>query len=517
MIIPVALVGAGPGDPGLLTVKAARLIAQAEVLVYDALASEPIVDLASPQCRKIYAGKRARNHTMPQEEISAVLIREARAGRRVVRLKGGDPFVFGRGGEEAQELRAAGIPFEIVPGISSALAAPAYAGIPVTHRTVNTSFTVATGHEDPAKGVSTLDWARLADGHGTAVFLMAMGNLPGIVRQLQHFGRPPRTPVAVIQDGTTPGQRTLTATLETVVAEVERHGIGAPAIVVVGEAVALREDIRWFDRHPLFGQRVLITRPLEEGRVFGSELWGYGARPVYAPLITYTEPSDAAARDVFYEELMRGDAPEWLVFTSRAGVRAFVGGLHARERDLRVLGGTSVAAIGPGTTEALAAAGLHADLVPDEHYSEALADALLERIGAHTGRIVIWSAQEGRDHLERRLAAAGHAVVRIAAYHTVAAAVADLAERAAESTIWTFASGSAVHNFCAALSDAPLRQEGRRVVCLGPVTAAAAQGAGLRVDGIARQATVAAFLDAAAELFSAPAAVEETSLHAMPQ
>ena len=291
----VFLVGAGPGDPGLLTLKAARLIASCDVLVYDYLAAPAIVALAPPDCEKIYVGKKAGAHTLRQEEITALIVRLGKEGKRVVRLKGGDVFVFGRGGEEATELREAGVAFEIVPGITSAIAAPAYAGIPISHRDHNTSFTIATGHEDPTKGYSSLDFAKLANPAQTLVFLMAMGNLAGIVAKLRENGLAGETPVGIVREGTRPEQETLVATLETVVAEVERTKFAAPAIVVIGNVVRERERIRWFDTTPLFGKRVLVTRPAADAGAFAAKLWETGAEPLVAPAIAIGPPDDAAA------------------------------------------------------------------------------------------------------------------------------------------------------------------------------------------------------------------------------
>ena len=257
----VWLVGAGPGDPGLLTLKGARAIQNCDTLVYDYLASQAIVDLAPPQCERIYVGKRAGTHSLTQAEITELTVKLAREGKRVVRLKGGDVFVFARGGEEAQALRNAGVPFEIVPGITSAIAVPAYAGIPVTHRDHNTTFSISTGHEDPLKGYTSLDYAKLANPKSTTIFLMAMATLPGVIGELRKHGLPDTTPVAIVRDGTKPTQETLVGTLGTIVADVERARFAAPAVVIVGSVVNERESIRWFDRTTLFGKRVLITRP----------------------------------------------------------------------------------------------------------------------------------------------------------------------------------------------------------------------------------------------------------------
>src|SRR5579871_2392662 len=281
----VYLVGAGPGDPGLLTLRAAEVLRTADVLLYDALASDAVVAFAPPDCERIFVGKRGGEHAIAQIEIEALLIAKARERGRVVRLKGGDPFVFGRGGEEAQALRNAGIAFEIVPGISSALAVPAYAGIPVTHRDHAASFTVFTGREDPAKPASTLDWAKLADPHRTLVALMATANLREIARRLIDGGLRPETPVAVIQDGTRPSQRTACGTLETIADDVARAKIGSPAIVIVGGVVRLRDRLRWFDTGPLFGKRVAITRAGAQSESFARALLQRGAVPIVAPAI----------------------------------------------------------------------------------------------------------------------------------------------------------------------------------------------------------------------------------------
>ncbi len=336
----VWLVGAGPGDPGLLTVKAARALAACDVLVYDYLASPAIVGLASPGCERIYVGKKAGSHTLTQDEITALIVRLGREGRRVVRLKGGDVFVFARGGEEAAELRRAGIAFEIIPGITSALAAPAYAGIPVTHRDHNTSFTVATGHEDPTKGYSSLDFAKLANPSQTLIFLMAMGSLGGIVERLRSHGMPGDMPVAIVREGTKPAQETLVGTLETIVDDVERTRFAAPAIVVIGTVVREREQIRWFDNGPLFGKRVLVTRPAEQAAEFAAALWEAGAEPVLAPTIAIGPPDDPAPAAAAVREL---DRYAWVVFTSRNGVDACFAALRADNGDGRPGRGARVA------------------------------------------------------------------------------------------------------------------------------------------------------------------------------
>jgi uroporphyrinogen III methyltransferase/synthase len=481
----VFLVGAGPGDPGLLTLKAARAIAACDVLVYDYLAAEPIVALASATCEKIYVGKKAGAHTLSQREITDLLVRLGKEGRRVVRLKGGDVFVFARGGEEAQALHAAGVPFEIIPGITSALAAPAYAGIPITHRDHNTSFTIATGHENPTKGFSSLDFAKLANPAQTLVFLMAMGNLAGIVEQLLAHGLAPEIPVAIVREGTKPTQETLVATLGTIVAEVERTRFAAPAIVVIGEVVREREQIRWFDVHPLFGKRVLVTRPTGSAGEFAQHLWEVGAQPVLAPTIAIEPPDDEeaalhAVRDV--------RAYGWLVFTSVNGVQAFFDRQSAMGRDARALGDVRVAAVGSKTAQALGARGVSADYTPAEFVGEALATGLLERTAAGD-RVLLFCAQDARDVLREALRAQGRLVDAVAAYKTVPLHDPSIAHAAQCCDIWTFASASAVRSFVQAAGEVA-RTTQAVVACIGPVTADAARACGLHVDVVSEEYTV---------------------------
>jgi uroporphyrinogen III methyltransferase/synthase len=481
----VCLVGAGPGDPGLLTLKAKQRIETADVLVYDYLAAEPIVALAPPGCERIYVGKKAKQHTLEQDEINVLLVRLAGEGKRVVRLKGGDPYVFGRGGEEAQALRAAGIAFEIVPGVTSGIAAPAYAGIPVTHRGCNTALTFVTGHEDPEKELATLDWEKLAIPHHTLVLYMAMGNIEAIAAKLIRGGLSPRTPVAVVREGTKPAQETLTATLETVAAEIRRTGFAPPAVVVVGDVVALREELRWYDRLPLFGKRVLITRMAPGSAEFAARLWEAGAEPVFAPLIRIVPPDDPlpVARVV---ERVRDYA--WIVFSSRNGVEAFWGELQALGGDTRRLGGVKVAAIGPKTAQTLCERGVAADLVPARYVSESVAEALLERTKPGE-RILLFRAQEARDALPDALRAADRKVDVIAAYQAIRAEVTDLAERVARCDILTFTSAGIVRSFAAQLEDPVAAARSKIVACIGPVTADAARSVGLEVGVVAEEFT----------------------------
>jgi uroporphyrinogen III methyltransferase / synthase len=491
----VSLIGAGPGDPGLLTLRAAQLLREADVLLYDALASDTIVALAPRECERIFVGKRGGDHAMAQRDIEALAIERARRGERVVRLKGGDPFVFGRGGEEAEALRAAEIDFEIVPGVSSAVAVPAYAGIPVTHREHAASFTVFTGHEDPEKPASTLDWAKLADPNRTLVALMATANLREIARRLCDGGLASTTPAAVVQDGTRPSQRTVVGTLASIADDAERANLGSPAIVIVGGVVTLRERLRWFDTGALFGKRVLVTRAGEQSEAFARALLERGAEPIVAPAIAIERADDAICADRALDEL---GSYAWLVFTSQNGVDAFFERLRARGADARALGGVRVAAIGERTAERLRTYGLRADAVPETFVAEEVARAVTGASRAGD-KILVYRAQEARDALPRMLEEAALHVSVVPAYKTVVASDPDFARKAERADVLTFTSASTVRGFAALLggNEAAVRvARGKRVACIGPITAEAAREIGLSVDVVATRYTTAGLLDA---------------------
>ncbi len=481
--------------------RAAEALADAEVLLYDALASDVIVALAPSDCESIYVGKRGGKHEMPQEEIEALMIAKARDGYRVVRLKGGDPFVFGRGGEEAQRLHAANIPFEIVPGISSSIAAPAYAGIPVTHRDYNTAFTVMTGHEDPTKPESTIDWSKLADPHRTLVLLMAMGNLASISAQLIEAGLSAQTSCAVIANGTRPSQRTVTGTLADIAMICVREAMKAPAIVIIGDVVRVREELRWFDRDPLFGKRILITRPAKAAHECARALYRRGIEPILGSTIRIGPPDDPQASEAAVAAL----APyTWIVFTSRNGVERFFDLLHASQRDARALGSQKIAAIGAKTAAALRDYGIDADLVPKVAVGEELAAALIAATtpGDH---MLLFRAQDARDVLPERLRAAQRTVSDVAAYATHAVDDAAYADKVAKADILTFTSASTVTAFVQLLGgrDASLRAAaGKCIACIGPITAAAAKENGLPVDVLSDTADTDALLDAISATFT---------------
>ncbi len=491
----VYLIGAGPGDPGLLTLRAAAALQRADVLLYDALASDAIVAMVPVSCERIFVGKRGGNHAMPQGEIEALMVQKARAGKTVARLKGGDPFVFGRGGEEAQTLHQAGIPFEIVPGITSAIAAPAYAGIPVTHRDFNTAFTVLTGHEDPEKSSSTIDWAKLADPHRTLVLLMAMGNLETIARQLSDHGLSSDTPVAVIQDGTRPTQRTVTGTLGTIADDIRASGLEAPAIVIVGDVVTLRGELQWFDSTPLFGKRVLITRPAHQAEQFARALYARGIEPLLGSTIAIVPPDDIHGA---HREIDRLAEYAWLVFTSQNGVDAFFDRLNSLNADARYIAHTKVAALGAKTAERLRENGIRANLVPPAYISEEVARSLIEAT-REGERILIYRAQEARDVLPEMLEDAGRVPTVVAAYKTIFDVDPDFAGKVARADILTFTSASTVRGFVELLGGdvaAIAATRGKLIACIGPITAETAENSGLHVDVVADVYTTEGLLDA---------------------
>ena len=488
----VYLVGAGPGDPGLLTRRGAQVLAAVDVVVYDRLIGSELLGLARPDAQRVYVGKEAARHAMTQDEINALLVEHALAGRDVCRLKGGDPFVFGRGGEEALFCRAHGVAFEIVPGVSSSIAAPAYAGIPVTHREIATSFAVVTGHtKDDDAPPPELPRA------ATLVFLMGVRALPKIVAQLLARGDSVQTPVALVRWGTTSLQQTVTGTLETIEAEVERSGLKPPALIVVGEVVRLREKLRWFDARPLWGQTVIVTRAREQASGLAEGLRSQGARVLQCPTIRVQPLDDYSVVDGAIGEL---SGFSWVVFTSSNGVAAFWERLKYLQLDARAFGSAKIAAIGPATALALQERGLRADFVPESSISESVAAGLIAR-GVAGQRILIARAVEGREVLGQELERAGAQVLAAPCYATAPdnsnaeEARAAIEERAGE--VWvTFTSSSTVRFFLDALGSewVSAHRDKFRVACIGPVTAATARENGLEPDATSAQASVEALL-----------------------
>jgi len=500
----VYLIGAGPGDPGLITVKGRECLRRAGVVVYDYLAN-PVLLREAPQAEAIFVGKSRGNHHRPQGEINQLLIDLARQGKTVARLKGGDPFIFGRGGEEALALQQAGIPFEIVPGVTAGFAAAAYAGIPLTHRDYTTSLTLLTGHEDPEKGFSSLDWAKFATGVGTLVFYMGMANLETIAGQLQAHGRPATTPVAVIRWGTTAEQETLIASLSDVVARVRETGIKPPAIIVVGEVVKLRQQLRWFDRQPLFGRGVLVTRSGDQAGEFGDMLSALGARVYECPTIVLVPPADHGELDAALDHL---DDCDWLVLSSVNAVHFFFARLAARGRDARALGRCRVCAVGPKTAAAIRAHGIVPDLVPQDFKAEGVVAAFAE-LAMPPRRVLFPRADKAREVIPQGLIALGAVVDAPVAYRNVlppdlpAAALAAL--ETGKVACITFTASSTVENLAALLGPErfPRLLKGVVVASIGPITSATCRKLGLEVMIEPEEYTLTALADALVAWFAA--------------
>ena len=497
----VYLVGAGPGDTGLITVKGLECLKKAEVVVYDHLLDEVLLEAAPSGAEMIYAGKKAGCHALRQEEINQLLVDKAREGKLVVRLKGGDPFVLGRGGEEAEALVASGLPFEIVPGITSAIAAPAYAGIPVTHRSLASSFSVVTGHEDPTKGKSSINWEKLATATDTLVFLMGTANLPHIVAKLIENGRPPQTPTAIIREGTRPEQLVVTGTLANIVPKAKEAGIKPPAITVVGEVVRMREVIAWFDRRPLFGKRVLVTRSRSQASALSRLLAESGALPVEIPAIEIQQIENTAGLDSAIKNI---DKYHWCILTSANGVDALFERLHALGGDSRWLKGVKMAAIGAATAEALETQGIKAEFVPKEFTTE----GLLEGFGRQQikgRRFLLPRADIAPPELTDGLRQLGAEVDEITAYRTVPATKSiakgkKLLEEGGIDVI-TFTSSSTVTNLVQALGGNTDLIKKTVVACIGPVTAETAIKAGLEVAITAREHTIPGLVAALEEYY----------------
>ncbi|CAN5535221.1 uroporphyrinogen-III C-methyltransferase [soil metagenome] len=463
----VFLVGAGPGDPGLLTRRGAELLAIADVVVHDRLSAAELLDLAPTSAERIDVGKAPKHHRMSQDQINALLVERGLAGQTVVRLKGGDPFVFARGSEEAQALIDAGVAYEVVPGITSALAVPAYAGIPVTQRFSSTSFTVVTGHEDPSSGDGTVDWDAVARVGGTIVILMGIGRWPQIAQRLIEAGRSPDTPAAAVRWGTRPEQHTTRATLAT----LGDFPLASPSVIVVGGVAG--EDLSWFEGRPLFGRRIVVTRARTQASGLADRLRELGADVVEAPTIAIADPSDGGFGLAF--TLGKLASFDWLVLTSPNGVaRTF-----EHVPDVRALAGVKVAAVGTGTAEALAERRVVADLVPPRFVAEGLLD-VFPAPPEGGGRVLLAVAADARPVLADGLRAAGWKVEVVEAYRTVPV-VPDAAtvERVAAADAVTFTSSSTATNFVAALGIDAVPPV---VASIGPVTSATAVQLGLTVS-----------------------------------
>lgn len=497
----VYLIGAGPGDPGLLGLKAKECLETADAVVYDRLADPRIIEFCRKDAEMVYVGKASANHTMRQPDINKLLVKLAAEGKTVARLKGGDPFVFGRGGEEAIELLEAGHPFEFVPGVTSAIAVAEYAGIPVTHRHVATSFAVITGHEDPTKGESTINWKGLATAVDTLVFLMGVENIERISSQLIANGRSADCPAAVIRWGTRPEQRTLITTVGQAAADVKATGMKPPAIFLVGEVVKLREQLQWFDNKPLFGKTVVVTRARAQASVLTKKLEAQGARVLEVPAIKIVPPADFAALDKAISEI---DTYKWLILTSVNGVEYFFDRLLKAGKDSRALCGVKIAAIGSATAEALKGYGITADLIPSAYKAEELADALAADTKAGD-KLLLARAKIARNVLPERLRALGAQVDVVTAYETVADCQnkEELLEalESGEASLVTFTSSSTVTNLLDVLGDKKDLLNKVALAAIGPVTAETLEKHGLKPAVSAAEYTIDGLMTAIEEYY----------------
>lgn len=493
----VALVGAGPGDPGLITVKALEYIKRADVIVYDRLVNPDLLTHATEACERVYVGKTPKRHIKTQDEINDILVAEARKGKLVVRLKGGDPFLFGRGGEEAEFLAENGIPFEVVPGVTSAIAAPAYAGIPVTHRDLSSSVVIVTGHEDPEKTRASVDWDSLAHGPDTIVVLMGLGNLSSITERLIKAGKSPDTPIALIQDATTPHQKTVTGSLADIVQRASEAGLRPPAVAVIGEVAGLGKQIAWSETRPLSGKRILVTRARKQASALSFRLVALGAEVIELPAIEIAQsPEHRQALETAIAGIPKYD---WLILTSVNGVDLFFDRMQAVGARHEILDGVRIAAIGPETAKAIAGRGCKVAVTASTYTAEGLLDSL--RTQPLSGvRVMLARAEGSRPVLPEGLTKMGASVDEFCTYG--AAGPGNIPERAiqrllaGEVDIATFASSSTVKNLVAILEGnvEPLKQTS--IACIGPVTAATAEELGLNVAITAREHTIPGLIDA---------------------
>ncbi|MFH1581562.1 MAG: uroporphyrinogen-III C-methyltransferase [Pseudomonadota bacterium] len=500
----VYLIGAGPGDPGLITVKGLECIKNADVIIYDYLASPMFLQHAKKNAEIIYVGKKGGDHTLSQYKISALIVEKAKTGLIVARLKGGDPFIFGRGAEEAEELIKAGISFEVVPGVTSAIAAPAYAGIPLTHRRFTSTVAFVTGHEDPTKEESSINWAALAKGMGTIVFLMGVKNLPNITDRLLGQGMSHDMPVALIRWGTTYKQMTVTGTLDNIVERVKSAGLKSPAIIIVGEVIKLRETMQWFENRPLMGKRIVVTRAREQASELVKVLSDLGAECLECPTIKVVPPGDWKPLDTAIENLSSYD---WLIFTSVNGVNFFFERLFKQNRDVRALSNLRTASIGPATAKRMFDSGLKSDIVPKSYRAESVIEAFAQE-DIKGKRILLPRAKEARPILPVELAKMGAIVDEVTAYRTekVCDNVDVLMAGLEQGTIdlITFTSSSTVKNFHALIPPAKFNDlmKGITVASIGPITSDTAKALGFNVHIVAESYTIPGLCDAIKQFYN---------------
>ncbi|MGI6435194.1 MAG: uroporphyrinogen-III C-methyltransferase [Syntrophomonadaceae bacterium] len=488
----VYLIGAGPGDPGLLTIKAREVLKRAEVVVYDRLVGNEILAMANPAAEMIYVGKVSGRHALPQEDINRLLVEKAAAGKRVARLKGGDPFLYGRGGEEALFIREHGLNFEVIPGVTSAIAVPAYAGIPVTHRDATSSFAVITGHEKPDKTISSIHWDKISTGIGTLVFLMGVENLPAICHELVSNGRDPHTPIALIRWGTLPQQEVLTGTLENIVEKVKAAAFKPPAVIVVGEVVQLREQLKWVENRPLWGKRIIVTRARAQASTLVEKIRQAGGQAVECPSIMIEKDID---RESLNNALKNLEYYDWLIFTSVNGVDIFMEELFAYGLDIRDLKGIKVVCIGPATRARLEERGIRVDIMPAEFRAEGILTELQATI-TPAQWVLLPRAKGARNILPDTLKNWGVYINEVGLYRAVTAPggghriVDELL--AGDFDYLTFTSSSTVTNFVTMIGEDNVSRIDPlvKVVCIGPVTAETARKSGFTIDVMAAEYTI---------------------------
>ncbi|HZJ85468.1 MAG TPA: uroporphyrinogen-III C-methyltransferase [Syntrophomonadaceae bacterium] len=494
----VYLVGAGPGDPGLFTLKGKSVLAQADVVIYDRLVSSRILSWAPSEAELIYVGKVSGHHAMQQKEINALLVEKAQKGKIVVRLKGGDPFLFGRGGEEALYVRENGLDFEVIPGITSAIAVPAYAGIPVTHRENTSSLTIVTGHEKPGKEESSINWAKLSQTKSTLVFLMGVENLEFIVESLLKHGKPSSTPVALIRWGTLPEQEVLTAMLDDIVDKVKTHDFKPPAVIVVGEVVKLRNTLSWVENKPLWGKKIIVTRARAQASGLVEQIASLGGEPIEFPTITIKAETNYTALHNAFDNIGNYN---WLIFTSVNAVEIFFAQLRKAHKDIRHLRDIKICAIGPATRNVLEEKGLIVDNMPEEYRAEGILEELQDKIKAGDW-VLLPRARGARGLLPKAIKGWGAHVNEIFIYQAVAEPRVSkemFAEIVAGNIDYiTFTSSSTVDNFVriVGLDNALRINKKAKIACIGPITADTAKGKGFKVDLIAQNYTISGLIEA---------------------
>ncbi len=493
------LVGAGPGDPGLLTLRAKQCLEMADVVVYDYLCNIDILNHAPVTSERIYAGKKAADHAIPQDELNDLLVKLSLEGKTVVRLKGGDPFVFGRGGEEAQELYESGVPFEIVPGISSSVAGPAYAGIPVTHRDHCSQLTIFTGHEDPTKEDSALDYSKIGSSEGTKVMLMGVGQLAKVTQMMIDGGASPDTPVALIRWATTGNQKTLVGKLDDIAERSEDVGFKAPAVAVFGEVVKLRQTLNWFEGRPLFGKKIVVTRTRSQAGELSARLRCLGADVDEMPTIRIEPPENIKE---FAELVQDSHKYSWIIFTSPNGVDSFFDMFFKLYKDARSIGGAKIAVIGPGTQKKVQDYHLSVDLIPDEYVAEGLVKKMLEVGSVENETILLVRPSTARDVISEGLTEAGAIVDEAIAYQTVCESEDPTGAvqrfQAGDTDLITFTSSSTVESFID--MDLPIPDH-LIIASIGPITSKTLQSAGLRVDIEAKVSNIPGLVSAIEDYF----------------